>query len=192
MSDAQNRFAESLERYRPYLRLLARQAIGQRFQGKIEPSDVVQESLAGACEDWELLRTFTEPELMAGLRKRLQNDVKDAVDYWTRGKRDVGVEQHTEPSVDESHAQLVEKVAAEQTSPSEKVMREELLVQFAAALDQLTEGQRTAIELRHIKGWSLRVISSHMGRTDSAVAGLLRDGKRKLRLLLRESESDVR
>ncbi|MBI3469406.1 MAG: sigma-70 family RNA polymerase sigma factor [Planctomycetes bacterium] len=188
MSDTQNRFAESLERYRPYLRLLARQAIGQRFQGKIEPSDVVQETLLGACNDWEPLRSFAEPELLAGLRTRLQNDVKDAVDYWTRGKRDVGVEQHAEQSVEESHAQLGENIAADQTSPSEKVIREELLVRFAEALEQLTAAQRTAIELRHIRGWSLKEISKHMGRTDSAVAGLLRDGKRKLSAMLREDE----
>ena len=188
MIDSQNSFAELVERYRPYLRLLARQAIGQRFQGKIEPSDVAQETLAGACKDWELLRKFNEPELLAGLRTRLQNDVKDAVDYWTRHKRDVGNLQHSAPSVEQSHAQLVEKIAADQTSPSEKVMREELLVRFAAALEQLSEAQRTAIELRHIKAWSLKEISRSMGRSESAVAGLLRDGKRKLAAMLNEGE----
>ena len=42
-----------LETYRNYLALLARHQIGRRLQGKVDPSDLVQEAFMEAHRDFE-------------------------------------------------------------------------------------------------------------------------------------------
>jgi len=66
-------------------------------------------------------------------------------------------------------------------------MRHEQLASLAKALAQLPDDQRTAVELHHLQGWSVARIAEQGGRSQAAVAGLLRRGLKKLRELLRET-----
>ena len=54
-------------------------------------------------------------------------------------------------------------------------------MQLAEALSRLPEAQREALVLQHWQGWSLDEIAEQMGRTRTAVAGLLKRGLRQLR-----------
>ena len=51
---------------------------------------------------------------------------------------------------------------------------------------RLPESQRDAIELFHLQGLSLREIAKQLGRSESAVAGLLHRGLRQLREEIRQ------
>jgi hypothetical protein len=59
--------------------------------------------------------------------------------------------------------------------------KQERAVQLAEALSRLPEAQREALVLQHWQGWSLDEIAEQMGRTRTAVAGLLKRGLRQLR-----------
>jgi hypothetical protein len=49
--------------------------------------------------------------------------------------------------------------------------------------------QREAIRLRHLEGWTLAALAERFGRSESAVAGLLKRGLRGLRNHFRSGEN---
>ena len=173
----------ALEQYRPYLLLLARMQLGRQFQGKLDASDVVQQALLEAHRQRAQFRGGSG-QLMAWLRRILAGTLTDALRALGRAKRDAARERSLEAALDESSERLERWVVAEQSSPSERADRNEQLTRLAAALTALPEAQRTALVLRYCQGWSVADISEHLGRTPTAVAGLLKRGARQLRDLL--------
>ena len=66
-----------LERFRDYLRLLARLQLGTSPTGRVDPSDVVQQTLMEAFEKRDQFRGNTPAEQAAWLRKILARNVAD-------------------------------------------------------------------------------------------------------------------
>jgi RNA polymerase sigma-70 factor (ECF subfamily) len=181
----------NLEAYRDYLRLLAGVQLDPRLRGKLDPSDVVQETLARAHEKAEQFRGTTEAERAAWLRQILASQLAAAVRrYLDAGKRDTGRERSLHAAVEDSSARLEALLAADQTSPSERAVRHEELRRLAAALAGLPEDQRQAVELHHLRGKPLEEVARELGRSEAAVGGLLRRGLKRLRELMREPKED--
>jgi RNA polymerase sigma-70 factor (ECF subfamily) len=174
-----------LESYRDYLRLLARLQLDPRLRGKLDPSDVVQQTLVKAHQNAEQFRGQTDAERAAWLRRILANTLADAArKYRVETVRGQSLEQ----ALHESSARLEAWLAKPQESPSEQADRHEQLLHLAEALRQLPEDQRVVIELHHLQGCFLAGIAQQMGKTEAAVAGLLRRGRKRLRELLEESQ----
>jgi RNA polymerase sigma-70 factor, ECF subfamily len=176
-----------LEQYRDYLRLLARLQMDPRVRRKLDPSDVVQETLLQAYAKRESFRGKSRQEWTAWLRRILANNLAQAVRRFGRQRRDVALERSLEAAVEASSARLEALLAADTHGPGEAAQRNEQLTRLAAALAQLNEKQQEALELRHLQGRSLAEIASIMGRTEPSVAGLLRRGLKTLRELLAEA-----
>jgi RNA polymerase sigma-70 factor (ECF subfamily) len=182
----------SLEAYRDYLRLLAGVHLDPRLRGKLDPSDVVQETLARAHAKGGQFRGSTEAERAAWLRQILANELAAAVRrHLAAGKRDAGRERSLHTAVEDSSARLEALLAADQTSPSARAVRDEELRRLAVALAGLPEDQRQAVELHHLHGLPVEEVARTLGRGESAAGGLLRRGLKRLRELMREPTGDT-
>jgi RNA polymerase sigma-70 factor (ECF subfamily) len=174
----------TLERFRAYLRLLARMHLDPRLQSKLDPSDVVQQTLLQAHQARTDFRGRSEAELTAWLRQILARNLAHAVRDLGRAKRDVGRERSLEAALDASSARLEAWLAAEQSSPSQQAHHNEQVARLAEAMEELPEAQREALVLHYWQGQSLAEIGQQLGRTPAAVAGLLHPGLKHLRTLL--------
>jgi RNA polymerase sigma-70 factor (ECF subfamily) len=177
----------ALEGYRDYLYLLARFQLDPRLKGKLDASDVVQQTLLQAHDKIDQFRGQSAEELAAYLRKILGNVLVDAARQFDAAKRDLAMERSLYAALEDSASRLDAWLAADQSSPSQKAVRHEEVQNLARALAQLPLDQRIAIELKHLQGWSLEEIGRNMGRSTTAVGGLLRRGLRKLRELMDET-----
>jgi RNA polymerase sigma-70 factor (ECF subfamily) len=173
-----------LERYRPYLELLARLQLQPRFRSKMGASDVVQQTLLKATQNLGQYRGHSEAELAGWLRRILTNTLVDAVRELEGAKRDVALECSLEASLAQSSARLEAFLQSSGTSPSEQVLRHEQLLQLSAALARLPEDQRQALEMHYLQGCTVADVAAQMGRTERSVAGLVRRGLQRLRASL--------
>jgi RNA polymerase sigma-70 factor (ECF subfamily) len=176
------------ERYRAYLRLLARLHLDPRLRGKLDPSDVVQQTLVQAYQALDQFRGTSDGELAAWLRQILARNLAMAVRDFARAKRDLARERSLEGALAQSSSRLDAWLAADQSSPSCQAQRKEQAVRLAEALEQLPEAQREALVLQHWQGWSLAQIGEHLGRSPEAVAGLIKRGLKRLRELMPKGE----
>jgi RNA polymerase sigma-70 factor, ECF subfamily len=187
-----NATVPDLERFRGLLRLLARVRLDRRVRGKLDPSDIVQQTLLRAHQSLDQFRGQSDAELAAWLRQILAATMADEVRRYGRLKRDVGVERVVLASLDESSACLEAWLACDQTSPSQQAVKHEELRLLADALAAMSDDQREAVELHHLKGQSLAEVGRQMGRSKAAVAGLLRRGLKELRDRLETEGQDSR
>jgi RNA polymerase sigma-70 factor (ECF subfamily) len=178
----------ALEHFRGYLRLLARLHLDPRLQGKLDPSDVVQQTLLRAHQARDQFRGRTRGEQAAWLRQILANTLANAVRDLARAKRDVALERSLEAALADSSSRLEAWLVADQSSPSQRAERNEQLLGLADALAALPDVQREVLVLRHCQGWALADIAAHLGRSRASVASLLRRGLKQLREHLHAGE----
>jgi RNA polymerase sigma-70 factor (ECF subfamily) len=189
MDNHSDRPEPALERFRPYLLLLARLYAGDRHRSKFDASDIVQQTLLEAHRKRDQFRGATEAELAAWLRQVLACELADALRGLGRAKRDARRERAIEEALGEVSSRLEGWPAADQSSPSERAVHNEQLVRLAEALLHLPDDQRRAVELKHLQGRSVSEIAAALGKTETAVGGLLRRGMTRLRELLNSNES---
>jgi RNA polymerase sigma-70 factor, ECF subfamily len=161
----QEALGEVLDGYRDYLRLLARVRVGQDLRTRLDPSDLVQETLLEAQRDFQQFLGGSEGELAVWLRRILARNLADQLKYHQSQKRDIGREQPLEVLIEQAH----EALAAPLSTPSKLASRREQAVVMASAMARLPTDYREVITLRHVEGRSFDEIAAQMGRSAGAV-----------------------
>lgn len=176
------------ERYRNYLRLLAHMQMAEPLRGKIDPSDIAQQTLIEAHRQRERFEFRSEEETAGWLRRILGFTLCDALKRFGRSKRDLGREQAMNAAIDASSIRLEGLLAADESSPSQRALKHERLLQIVDLLGALPEGQREAVVLRFCQELSLDEIATRLGKTERAVCGLVQRGIRELRRQMEEGD----
>jgi RNA polymerase sigma-70 factor, ECF subfamily len=179
MSASAAKSERPLETFRAYLRMLAAAQLPGNLRGQVDPSDVVQNTLLKAHEHFGQYRGASEAELAAWLRSILRNAMIDAVRRVTR-------EPQLIHAIEQSSSHVEALFTSDGSTPSEQAVRHEELERLAQALERLPEDQRTAVQLQQIQDYSVGEIAKLMGRSTTAVGGLLKRGMRGLRELMQE------
>lgn len=174
-----------LEAMRPFLRFVASAEISPNYRCRVEPSDVVQQTMLEAFARRHQFAGASDRELADWLRTMLQHNIHDAVRGLRRKKRDITRERTLAAGAHDDSLAGDDWIPANATTPSQKMMATEELLRMSRAISQLPDDQREAVILHHLHGLTLAQLADHFQRHPSAVAGLLHRGLRKLREQLR-------
>jgi RNA polymerase sigma-70 factor (ECF subfamily) len=173
-----------LQQHRPYLRLLALRSLDARVGARLDASDVVQQTCLSVHRN---IAEFegNQAQFLAWLRQIHERNIQNAFrDHVQLKKRSIEREQR----VEQSGFGISQFAPAQVSSPSRRLMLDEDSVRLAAALDELTEEQATAIRLKFLEGYRVSEVAQSMDRSVDAVGALIRRGLVQLKKRLGESQ----
>ena len=174
-----------LQRYRHYLKLLARTGIDASLRGKADPSDVVQDTFLKAHQHFDQFRGQTEAELTTWLRQILRATLADLGRRFHKVEgRCVNRERSLEQLLNASSQALDRLLADDALSPSQSAERRELSVVLANALAELNDDQREVIVLRSLEERDWEDVARHMKCSPGAVRMLWVRALKRLRPLI--------
>src|SRR5260370_3423176 len=124
--------------------LLAQARLDPRLKGKLDASDVVQQTLLEAHQGLGQFRGQTAEQQAAWLRQILARNLTNAVRDLRRQKRDVARERSLEAALNDSASRLENWLAAEQSSPSQHMQRQERAIRPAEPPARPPQAQRPA------------------------------------------------
>jgi RNA polymerase sigma-70 factor (ECF subfamily) len=157
-----------LEHYRDYLRRMVAARLDRRLAPRIDASDVVQETLADAAD--RLDEYLSDPPLpfFGWLRVLAGEHVREAHRKHLHVKgRSVARESRMPELNDVSMVSLAHQLAANDTSPSNRLIRYEDLEWVKAGLAALPAHDREIIVMRYIEALSSLEISQALGTTET-------------------------
>jgi RNA polymerase sigma-70 factor (ECF subfamily) len=162
--------AELLARHRERLRQMIAVRMDRRLLARIDPSDVVQDALVDAhsrlSEYLQECRIPFYPWLRQLALERLIDLHRRQIQA---GRRSVAREETRSQGLpDESALDLANRLVASGTSPSGRLVREELCVRVRQALLQLPPRDHEVLVLRHLEQLSMAEIAAILGITEGA------------------------
>ena len=178
----QHAWSEILKRHRGRLRRMVALRLDRRLQGRMDPSDVLQEAYVDAARRLpDYVRDPAMPfylwlRFLAGQRLQEQHRC-----HLGTAARDAGreVSLHRGPVPGATTAALADQLLGRQTSPSQAAVRAERRVRLQEALNSLDPVDREVLALRISKSLSNGEVAQVLGLDKSAAS------KRYARALVR-------
>jgi RNA polymerase sigma-70 factor, ECF subfamily len=162
-----------LQFYFNYLTVLASTQLDNRLRRRLNPSDLVQETMLAAHRDFVAFRGTTPQEFVGWLRQILINVLHGAIARHVKaGKRDIRREisiDEVGQGVDRSAANLASLLPSPVANPSGKMHAQERAAELADHLALLRPDYREVIVLRNLQGLSFDQIAAQMERSAGAV-----------------------
>jgi RNA polymerase sigma-70 factor (ECF subfamily) len=178
---------ELLAQYRLQLRASAERRLGMLLARRVDASDIIQQTLLEAHESFRRFAGQEKAELHAWLRTLLHCNISNAIrDHLYARKRSLNIEQSLDAPAHDSAANGHIHAVARDATPSMQASDIEQSLRLLDKLDQLSQDQRAAVQMRYIECRSIGEIATELNRSRTAAAGLVKRGLCRLRRLMTE------
>lgn len=173
---------EILQTCRDYLLFVANEELDARLRVKCAPSDIVQNALAKAVENFDGFQGDNEKALLAWLRRIMKNEIVDVQRALHADKRDVRRENaaDADPNLAEFRLGVVDP---DQTPATQAALMEDI-GRLQEALEQLSPDYEDVIRMRNWERLTFAEIGQRMGRSEDAAKKLWGRALIKLRDVL--------
>jgi RNA polymerase sigma-70 factor (ECF subfamily) len=182
-----------LERHRGRLRQMVAVYLDHRVAARVDPSDIVQEALADAARG--LAAYLRQPPLpfYPWLRQFARQRLIQLHRHHVRARcRSVEREVSWDLDLpDRSGEALADRLMASGTSPSRRMIRDELRRKVQDALARLPERDREILIMRHLEEMSAAEIAAILAISEGAVRVRLLRALTRLRCLLDDGGSEA-
>jgi RNA polymerase sigma-70 factor (ECF subfamily) len=180
-------FLELLELHRLRLRRLVSMRMDRRLAARLDPSDVVQDSMARAFARRDAYLAAPSRPFYAWLREIACNRLIDLHRRHVKAQRRTVMREETAagpPASAESRGNLARRLLDASVSPSRQIEQREQLQRLRTALDSLRPTDREILVMRHLEELSVEEIADVLKITRTAVTSrLLRALQRLGRLI---------
>jgi RNA polymerase sigma-70 factor (ECF subfamily) len=168
-----------LTRHRDRLRRMVALRLDRRLASRVDPSDIVQESLVEAHQRLSEYLCDRPLPFYAWLRQFAWERVAKQYERHVRAQRRSVTREEAPPLPDDSVVQLAHRLIGSATSPSRHLIREELRDRVRVALGCLKPSDREVLVLRYLEGLSNAEAAGVLGIAENTA------GMRHLRALER-------
>lgn len=175
---------------RSFAAVVARVQLHRRLEAKVDPSDLVQQSLLEAHRGFHEFQGETPDHWLAWLKQIVIRNVLDADKYY-RGAacRDLRREQR-QPTDDQSNATIIYSPVDPMPTPSQMMSTCERNLRIAQAIEQLPDDYRQVILFRNVERLPFDQVALKMERSRGACQMLWLRAIDQLRTQLNEISTD--
>lgn len=167
-----------------WLRAFIAHRIPARYQAHILVDDVLQDVWASALDAYSRFQPQGEHAVRRWLATIARHKVIDGIRAVRRPGRVCAASANPSFQSDEGFDPAT-LIVARDRRPSSVMRVQEAARQVHSGIRHLRSGQRTAVYLRYVAGWSVAEIARATGRTLYTVNGLIFRGIRNVRLRVR-------
>jgi RNA polymerase sigma-70 factor (ECF subfamily) len=174
-----------LQRYRRRLRRMVAVRFDLRLAARVDPSDVVQETLAEAAAQLDRYLQERPLPFYPWLRQIAQRRLIDLHRRHVRAQRRTVIREEARGGLpDRSAVALAERLFGRLSSPSARLHRQERCDRVRAALAALSETDREVLALRILEGLPTRETAAVLGLSEVAVRSRQVRALERLKVLL--------
>lgn len=171
-NDPEQRLCESwsIGRLRPWLQMVADRELPDRLRGRVDASDIVQQTLLKAWQGESRFNGETHEERLAWLRTILKNTIRDHHRRLFGASKSGFVREQAATDLFKTGDPGLSQYAIERgTTVSGELAAAEEWNQLEGGLARLPDEQRRVIEMRHFEELSFSEIAKRMNKSDPAV-----------------------
>lgn len=178
-ADRQLSSSWSLGSLRPWLKIVAERELPAGLRGRVEASDIVQQTLLDAWRGLSGFRGTTQAERLAWLRMILRRVVLQQGRSRFGTQKRGGERLQSELALTDSRIDLLAR--GDQPTPEEQAATNEASLRVAQAVEALPADEKELIRLRHFEGLSHDEIAGRLGCSPATVRMRWVRALRKLR-----------